>query len=93
MKTKNLGLIGAIAGAAAVVAILYYRRDDVSKISENLVGSAKNLGGKLRDYTNQLKDRILHNVHGPHGEQVYLDMYDRQFYEDDQGRRVYMDNA
>jgi len=93
MKNKNLGILGAVAGAAAVVAILYYRKDDVSKLAGNLIGTAKDAGNKLKDLTNQVKDRLLHNVHGPHGEQVFLDMYDRQFYEDETGKRVYVDNV
>lgn len=72
---------------------MYYRREDVSRITNNLVGSAKNVGNKLKDYTNQIKDRLLHNVHGPKGEQVYIDMYDRQFYEDETGHRVYLETV
>ncbi len=87
---KNIGKLGLIAGAAAVVAILYYRKEDVSRIAGNLSDSAKDLGGKLKDYTGKIKDRLLHNVHGPAGEAVYVDMYDRQFYEDGEGKRVYL---
>ena len=88
---KNTTLLGLVAGAAAVTAILYYKRNEVSRVSGNLIDSAKSLGDRLVEYGSELKDRILHNVKGPNGEPVYLDMYDRQFYEDETGKRVYMD--
>ena len=89
---KNTTLWGVVAGAAAVSAVLFYKRKDVSRISGNLMNSAKNTGERLKEYGNQLKDRLLGNVKGPHGESVYLDMYDRQFYEDEMGHRVYMES-
>lgn len=88
---KNTTLLGIVAGAAAVSAILYYKRNEVSRVSGNLKDSAKNWGDRLVEYGSELKDRIMNNVKGPNGEPVYLDMYDRQFYEDEMGRRVYMD--
>ena len=90
---KKLGILGAVAGAAAVVAILYYRKEDVSRLTESFAGTAKNAGKKLKNLTRNLKDRLLHDVHGPNGEPVYLDMYDRQFYENPEGKRVYLDKA
>jgi len=90
---KKLGLIGAAAGAAAVLAILYYRREDVSRLAGSFASSVKNTGKKLRNYTQKVKDRLLHDVHGPNGEQVYADMYDRQFYKNAEGERIYLDQA
>ncbi|WP_207428224.1 hypothetical protein [Pedobacter sp. SYSU D00535] len=89
---KKVTILGLVAGAAAATAILAYRRKDGTRVSDGLMSSARNLGGRLSQYGNQLKDRLLGNVHGPHGEAVYLDMYDRQFYEDETGKRVYLDN-
>lgn len=88
---KNTTLWGIVAGAAAVGAMLYYKKDEVSRMGGNLRNSARNWGDRLVEYGSELKDRILHNVKGPNGEPVYLDMYDRQFYEDEMGKRVYMD--
>jgi|GEM_PF-753000 len=90
---KKLGILGAVAGAAAVVAILYYRREDVSRLTESFAGTAKSAGEKLKGYTRKLKDRLLNDVHGPNGEPVYMDMYDRRFYENADGDRVYMEEA
>lgn len=91
---KNIaGKLGIVAGAAAVLAILYYRREDVSRLTSSAAGSAKKLGNKMKDYATEMKDRLLHNVNGPNGEAVYLDMYDRQFYEDTEGKRVYLEEV
>lgn len=88
---KNTTLWSIVAGAAAAGAILYYKRNEVSKLSGNLKDSASNWGGKLAQYGSDLKDRFLNHVKGPNGEAVYLDMYDRQFYENEMGQRVYLD--
>lgn len=90
---RNVSILGIVAGAAAATAILAYKRKDGTRLSDGLVDSAKNLGHRISDFSSKIKDRILHNVKGPNGEAVYLDMYDRQFYEDEMGRRVYLDNA
>jgi hypothetical protein len=88
---KNLAILGIVAGAAAVTAALAYKRKDGSRLSDGLVDSAKNLGDRISTYGRELSDRLLGHVHGPAGEAVYLDMYDRQFYEDSTGKRVYIE--
>ncbi|MFD2162459.1 hypothetical protein ACFSJU_08640 [Paradesertivirga mongoliensis] len=88
---KNTTLWSIVAGAAAAGAILYYKRNEVSRMGGNLKDSARNWGDKLTQYGSELKDRFLNNVKGPNGEAVYLDMYDRQFYENEMGQRVYLD--
>ena len=87
---KNSTLWGIVAGAAAAGAILYYKRNEVSRLSSNALDSARNLGDRLIQYGSEIKDRIL-SAKGPNGEPVYLDMYDRQFYENEMGQRVYLD--
>ena len=87
---KNTTLWGIVAGAAAAGAILYYKRNEVSRFSENALDSAKDLGDRLAQYGSEIKNRLLAKK-GPNGEHVYLDMYDRQFYEDEMGQRVYLD--
>lgn len=83
--------VGAGAAAAAIVALMY-RRKDGTRLADGLIDSARGFGNRLVEYGNQIKDRLLHNVKGPNGEPVYLDMYDRQFYENDMGHRVYLEN-
>lgn len=78
---------GAVAGvAAAAIATLIYRRET----ADELMSSARGLGDRLLKYGNRLKDSLLHHVKGPNGEDVYIDMYDRQFYEDPSGKRIYL---
>ncbi|WP_207422197.1 hypothetical protein [Desertivirga brevis] len=82
---KNATIWGIVAGAATATAVLMtYRRSDGSRLADGLISSARQLGNKI-------KDRLQHNVKGPNGEAVYLDMYDRQFFEDAEGKRVYLD--
>ncbi|HEY0056244.1 MAG TPA: hypothetical protein VGB63_12880 [Pedobacter sp.] len=87
---RSTTLWSIVAGAAAAGAILYYKRNEVSRLSGNALDSAKNLGDRLVQYGSDIKDRIL-SKKGPNGEFVYLDMYDRQFYENEIGERVYLD--
>lgn len=89
---KNTTVWGLVAGAAAVTAVLFYKRKEVSRVSEGLMDSARNTGKRLMDYGDQLKNRLLGHIKGPNGEPVYLDMYDRQFYENEMGERVYMES-
>ena len=91
---KNLaGILGVAVGVAAVTTALFYRKQDGTTVADGLLKSARETGNKLAASASKLKDRFLNHVHGPNGEAVYLDMYDRQFYEDATGNRVYMDNA
>lgn len=86
---KNLIIWSVIAGAAsAAIIALIYKRDE----ADELLHSAKGLGNRLVQYGNKLKDRFLHHVKGPNGEDVYIDMYDRQFYENMEGKRVYLED-
>ncbi len=90
---KNMIFWGVTAGAAtaAIVALMYQRKDG-SRLADGLLDSARGVGNRLMEYGNQIKDRLLNNVKGPNGEPVFLDMYDRQFYEDNLGKRVYVEN-
>ena len=89
---KNLAIWGIVAGAAAATAfVATYKKKDGSRLSEGLMDSAKSFGNKLSHLGQQFINRLLHNVTGPNGEPVYLDMYDRQFYENQEGKRVYLD--
>ena len=90
---KNTTLWGIVAGAAAAGVILYYKKSEVSRMGGNLRDSARHWSDRLVQYGTELKDRILHNVKGPNGEDVYLDMYDRQFYENEMGQRVYLETT
>ncbi len=91
---KNMAILGIVAGAAAATAIITtYKRKDGSRLTDGVTNSARRLGNRIMDYSHRLKARIMHHVEGPHGEPVYLDMYDRQFYENETGKRVYLETV
>lgn len=90
---KKSAIYAIAAGTAAIGAILYYKRNETSRLAGSLASSAKDLGNKALRYGTQLKDRLLNHVQGPNGEDVYMDMYDRQFYENTDGKRVYLETV
>ncbi|HEY0895109.1 MAG TPA: hypothetical protein VGE15_01025 [Sphingobacteriaceae bacterium] len=92
MTNRTKAIIGIAAGTvAAGAALMFYKRKDGSTLGGSLARSAKRWGNNVGNYAGHLKERLLHNVKGPGGESVYVDMYDRQFYENQEGQRVYMD--
>ena len=88
---KAAGVLAVVAGAVAIGAVLLHKRKDGTTLCDTLVDSAKEFGDKAMKYSMKLKDRLLHDVHGPNGEAVYADMYNRHFYEDAEGGRIYLD--
>ncbi len=89
---KNSTLWSIVAGTATVAAIaITYKRKDGSSLADGIKDSARNLGDRVSNFTSRIKDRLLHHVKGPNGEPVFIDMYDRQFYENNEGKRVYLE--
>ena len=89
---KQWAIWGIVASAAAATAVFTtYKRKDGTRITDGILDSARQFGNMLSHLGYQLKNRMLHNVSGPNGEPIYLDMYDRQFYENQEGKRVYLD--
>ena len=89
---KNSTLWSIVAGTATAAAIIItYKRKDGTRLSDGFLDSAKNLGDRLSTFTSKIKDRLLHHVKGPNGEPVYIDMYNRQFYENEEGKRIYLE--
>jgi len=92
MRSNTKGIIGMVAGAAAVgAALMFYKRKDGTTLGSHLLNSARDLSGNIGGYAASIKDRLLHNVKGPGGEPVYVDMYDRQFYENSEGQRIFLE--
>ncbi|WP_069659186.1 hypothetical protein [Arcticibacter eurypsychrophilus] len=84
---KNMIIWGVVAGAAAATIVaLILKKDE----TDELLNSAKGIGNRLIRYGNRLKDNLLNNAKGPNGEDIYIDMYDRQFYENLAGKRIYL---
>ncbi|HXI01226.1 MAG TPA: hypothetical protein VNI52_13245 [Sphingobacteriaceae bacterium] len=93
MKNNAKGLIGVVAGAAVLGALMMFKRKDGQTVGNYLLDCTKDFGNNLGTYANKLKDRLMPDVKGPNGEPVYADMYDRNFYEDDNGERTYLDQV
>lgn len=56
--------------------------------------AAKTVGNKTAEVgakgAAELKDRSLKNVKGPAGETVYVDKYEKKYYINKQGKRIYL---
>ncbi|MXV17117.1 hypothetical protein [Hufsiella ginkgonis] len=90
---KTTSLLMVLAGVAAVSAVVIYRKKFGTDFTGRIADTLNEAGNKIRRYGRQLKDRLMHDVHGPNGEHVYADMYDRHFYEDPQGKRIYLETT
>jgi len=94
MKNNNAkGIIGIVAGAAVLGALMLMKRKDGQSIGSYLLSCTKDFGNSLSSYASKIKDRLMPDLRGPNGEPVYADMYNRNFYENDHGERVYLENA
>ena len=97
--------LAAVAGVAYKV--LTHKKADGSTLLDDLTEAGKGWSDKLNDFAeankgwkdkfNQfvtdVKDRLMPDMKGPNGEDVFTDMYKRNYYTDSQGGRVYMDEA
>lgn len=93
MKNNAKGVIGVVAGAAVLGALMLFKRKDGQSVGSYLLSCTKDFGNNLGVYAAKLKDKLMPGLKGPNGEPVYADMYDRNFYEDDHGERIYLDQA
>lgn len=82
-----------VAGAAVLGALMLFKRKDGQSVGSYLLSCTRDFGSTLGSYASKIKDRLMPDLKGPNGEPVYADMYDRNFYEDDHGERVYLENA
>lgn len=93
MKNNSRGILGVVAGAAVLSAILLMKRKDGQSVGSYLLSCTKDFGSNLSNYATRLKEKLMPGLKGPNGEPVYSDMYNRNFYEDDHGERIYLENA
>lgn len=68
-------------------------RDSLHR-KHRLDSTAKAIGNKGAEVgakvAASIKDRSLKNVKGPNGETVYVDKYDRRYYINKEGKRIYL---
>ena len=93
MRNNTKGIIGIAAGAAVLGAIMLLKRKNGQTVGSYLLDCTKDFGNSLGTYASRIKDKLMPGLKGPNGEPVYADMYDRNFYEDDHGERIYLENA
>ena len=104
---KMTTLLGLAAVAGVAYKVLTHKKADGSTMLDDLTERSKGWTEKFNEFAeanngwkdkfNQfveaLKDKVMPNVKGPNGEEVFADMYKRNYYNDGQGGRVYMDEA
>ena len=88
---NSIKIIGVIAGAIGAAALLTRKRADGTSMFDDIADTSKNWGDKLVQYGTQLKDKLMPEMKGPNGESVFSDMYDRQYYMDNDNKRIYVD--
>ncbi len=102
--TTILGL-AAVAGVAYKV--LTHKKPDGTTLLDDLTEASKGWTDKLNEFAEankgwkdkisqfveNVKDRLMPDMKGPNGEDVFTDMYKRNYYTDGTGSRVYMDEA
>lgn len=90
---NSIKIVGILAAAAAATAMLMRRRADGTRMMDDIANAGKDLGDKLMNFGSRIKDRLMPDMKGPNGEDIFSDMYDRQYYMDSMNRRVYMEEA
>src|SRR5688572_22127328 len=104
---KMTTILGIAAVAGVAYKILTHKKADGSTLLDDLTEAGKGLGDKLNQFAeenkdwkdkvsqfvNKVKDTLMPDMKGPNGEDVFTDMYKRNYYTDGQGSRVYMDEA
>lgn len=102
---KMTTILGLAAVAGVAYKVLTHKKADGSTVLDDLTERTKGLtekfnefadanGGwkdKFNQFIEALKDRLMPDVKGPNGEDVFADMYKRNYYKSDDGTRVYMD--
>ena len=104
---KITTILGIAAVAGVAYKILTHKKPDGSTMLDDLVESGKGLTDKFNEFAesgkgwkdkfnefvDNVKDRLMPDMKGPNGEDVFTDMYKRNYYTTTDGSRIYMDEA
>jgi hypothetical protein len=104
---KMTTILGIAAVAGVAYKVLTHRKADGTTLLDDITEASKGWGDKLNEFAeankgwkdkfnqfvDNVKDRLMPDMKGPNGEDVFTDMYKRNYYTDGQGGRVYMDEA
>lgn len=102
---KMTTLLGIAAVAGVAYKVLTHKKADGTTLLDDLSERSKDWSEKFNEFAeankgwkdkfNQfvetVKDKLMPDVKGPNGEDVFVDMYKRNYYKSDEGTRVYMD--
>lgn len=102
MKAFHKILLSILLSGSFCVA---YAQDDTVKVGKELKEAGKSTGKAVKkaakDVGNKaaevgakgaaaVSDKALKDRKGPHGETVYVDKYDRKYYVNKKGKRIYL---
>jgi hypothetical protein len=104
---KITTILGVAAVAGVAYKVLTHKKADGSTLLDSLTEAGKGWadkfnefadasGGwkdKFNEFVDDVKDRVMPDMKGPNGEDVFTDMYKRNYYTDGQGSRIYMEEA
>ena len=104
---KITTILGIAAVAGVAYKVLTHKKADGATLLDDLTQASKGWGDKINefadskgawkdkfnDFVDKVKDRLMPDLKGPNGEDVYTDMYKRNYYSDGVGGRIYMDEA
>ena len=88
---NSIKILGIIAGAVGAAALLTRKRANGTSMFDDITQTGKSWGDKIVEYGNQLKDKLMPEMKGPNGENVYSDMYNRHYYMNEENARIYTD--
>ena len=90
---NSLKIIGIVAGAIAAATLITRKRADGTNLFDDIADASKGFGDRMAQWGSNLKDRLIPHSKGPEGEELFSDMYDREYYMDDMNNRIYTDHA
>lgn len=107
LMKKLTTILGLAAVAGVAYKVLTQKKADGSTLIDDLTQASKGWSDKFNQFAEankgwpdkiaqiigNLKDKLMPDLKGPNGEDVFIDMYKRNYYTNDQGSRVYMNEA
>ena len=104
---KMTTLLGIAAVAGVAYKVLTHKKPNGTTLLDGLTDASKgwkekvtqfaeaNKGWteKINQFVDTIKDKLMPGMKGPDGEDVFTDMYKRNYYKDNHGSRVYLDGV
>ena len=90
---NSLKIIGIIAGAVTAATLITRKRADGTSLFDHIADASKGFGDRIAQWGSNLKDRLIPHSKEPEDDDLFSDMYKREFYMYDKKNRIYTDNA